>query len=119
MKFYIAAKFEDKENVHRAIQLLTEAGHTVPYDWTASTTADTEQALKDLEGVKGADALLGLFTENHNYRGAVMEVGMACALGKYVIIVGDWLDGCIFMHLYNVFRVNSIEKAVLLVEGLK
>lgn len=119
MKFYIATKFENKQAVADAITELIEAGHEVPYDWSSAQVKDEEQARNDVEGVRTADALIGIFDADYAYKGAIAEIGMAIILGKPIFIIGNWLDNMIFMYLTNVKKVNSVREVIAHVAGIK
>lgn len=112
MRFYIATKFQNKEGVKNAIRLLTKAGHTVPFDWSEAQVANREQAELDVKGVRDAQALLGLFEEEYEYKGAIVEFGIAVALGKPIFIIGNKLDSMIFIHLPNVYKFNTVEDVI-------
>jgi nucleoside 2-deoxyribosyltransferase len=112
MKFYIATKFENKLEVAKAKATLIAAGHEVPYDWTISQVKSTEQAQNDVNGVRNCDVVLALFEQEHRYKGAIAEIGMAIILGKPIFVIGNWLDSMIFMHLPIITKVNNVEEVI-------
>ena len=120
MKFYVASAFSNKEEVRGAMKLLTEAGHTITFDWTVYSDADVPEsekpafhklcAEKDRQGVVDADAI---FTINHGKgRGMFWETGIADGLGKPIFFVFPYRTPNIFMTLDNVLRFNDIPSAI-------
>ncbi len=99
---YVAGKWEEKERVQEIMVLLREQGHVITYDWTTCAVADRHQALMDLEGVREADAFVGVFEKDLPYAGAYAEFGMACMLGIPCYLIGRAADRCIFTKLPNV-----------------
>lgn len=90
MKFYIASKLENYEQVRSLADLLKKAGWEHTYDWTAHGAvkeADVETlksiGQKEFEGVKSADVVIVLTPQG---RGTHVELGMAAALGKAIYI---------------------------------
>ncbi len=90
MKFYIASKLENHEQVRALADKLKAAGWTHTYDWTAhgsvkSTDADTLRAIgqREFGGVRDADIVIVLTPQG---RGTHTELGMAIALNKTVYI---------------------------------
>lgn len=105
MKIYIAGKWEEKERVREVMQQLIVAGHSITYDWTKDESSFTErQALADREGVLEADAFVGVFEKDLRYSGALVEMGIAVARGIPVHILGNAVDGNIFILLPTVNR---------------
>ena len=68
----------------------------------------------DLEDVNSSDGVLIYGEPDHKLRGALVEVGMALALGKFVIAVGDHEDYSTWQYHRNVYRVHDLEEAKLL-----
>lgn len=112
MKFYIATKFENKKRFDEVRNYLESIGHKLTYDWTTATQQSEEQARLDYHGVKDADFVVGIFEEEHQYKGAICEIGMALAWCKSVFILGDWLDHMIFMKLHFVHKIYNIEQII-------
>ncbi|MBZ9688516.1 nucleoside 2-deoxyribosyltransferase [Clostridium estertheticum] len=90
MKFYIASKLENYEQVQYIRDRLKEQGWTHTYDWTQhgsvksiSTELLKEVAEKEFQGVKEADVVIVLTPQG---RGTHVELGMALALDKKVFI---------------------------------
>lgn len=110
MKFYIATKFQNFDRVQEIRIYLESLGYSITYDWSRATVSDMAQAQLDVRGVREADFIVGIFEQDYKYKGAIAEVGMAIALGKPVFILGDWLDGMIFMKLPTVFKIDEISQ---------
>lgn len=90
MKFYIASKLENAENVKKLAEVLKARGWTHTYDWTVhgSVQKEGEQRLKEvarneLNGVIDADIVIVLLPGG---RGTHAELGAASALHKPVFI---------------------------------
>lgn len=90
MKFYIASKLENYEQVQYLRDRLKEQGWIHTYDWTQhgsvksiSTEILKEVAEKEFQGVKDADVVIVLTPQG---RGTHVELGMALALDKKVFI---------------------------------
>ena len=90
MKFYIASKLENYENVKKLSNFLKSAGWEHTYDWTVhgsvkETNIDTLKSVGQMEfdGVKNADVVIVLTPQG---RGTHVELGIALALNKFVYI---------------------------------
>jgi len=90
MKFYIASKLENHEQVSRLASLLKSFGWEHTYDWTVhgsikETDIETLKSVgqKEYDGVKNADIVIVLTPQG---RGTHVELGMAIALNKAVYI---------------------------------
>jgi hypothetical protein len=119
-RVYVAGKFEEKPEVRRVQDLVRAAGHTVSCDWTvhddSGVPADERAgylqrcAQEDWSGVERADAVLVL---NHpNLHGGMLEVGLALAGGRDVLLVGRPLRDSIFFYLPEVRCFDTAEQAV-------
>jgi len=90
MKFYIASKLENFEQVQYLAGKLKASGWIHTYDWTAhssvkATNVETlkEVAQKEYNGVKDADVVIVLTPQG---RGTHTEFGMAIALNKRIYL---------------------------------
>ena len=89
MKFYIASKFENCEQVRYLAGKLKKAGWIHTYDWTANELIKTnintltDIAQKEFNAVKEADIVIILTPQG---RGTHTEFGMAVARSKKVYI---------------------------------
>ena len=90
MKFYIASKLENYEQVRSLAQLLKNSGWTHTYDWTShgllkETSTETLRHIgeKEYNGVMEADIVIVLTPQG---RGTHTEFGMAIALHKIIYL---------------------------------
>ena len=90
MKFYIASKFENHEQVQSLAGKLKAAGWTHTYDWTVhGSVKETDIDLlkdvgqKECNAVREADIIIVLTPQG---RGTHTEFGMALALDKKVYL---------------------------------
>jgi len=90
MRFYIASKLENYEQVKSLARLLKLFGWEHTYDWTVrgsikETNIETLKSVgqKEYDGVKNADIVIVLTPQG---RGTHVELGMAIALNKVVYI---------------------------------
>ena len=74
--------------------------------------------LQDAEDVKACDVVLVYGTQGEHLRGALVEAGMAIALGLKVIVVGDHPDYGTWQYHPSVFRVPGLEEARTLLKCL-
>ena len=100
LKIYVAGKYEEKERIREVMNILRGVGHTITVDWTEDAQNTRQQAIKDLRGVADADIYVGVFEKDLPYKGALVELGAALALGKPVYILGDavHVKNCIFLR---------------------
>ena len=117
MKVYVAAKFENKEEVRAVYALLLQAGHEVTVDWTVEPGEEDlgsedyhklqeEWAIKDAQGVIDCDVLVML--PHDRSKGAYAELGMAIALGKKsILVLPEKPFNCVFFHHPLVGWVNK------------
>ena len=90
MKFYIASKLENYEQVKSLASLLKLSGWEHTYDWTAhgsikETDIETLRSVgqKECDGVRDADVVIVLTPQG---RGTHVELGIAIASNKVVYI---------------------------------
>jgi len=96
---YVAGKTDDWERVRRVQDSLAELGHMITYDWTVNVEDDVDTGLEaddrvrrewaddDQLGVKQADLAIFL-VESEGLSGTLIELGMALAYEKEIIVVG-------------------------------
>jgi nucleoside 2-deoxyribosyltransferase len=121
MQIYVAAKFENKQEVRRVQKILEANGHTITYDWTQEDATGREGdalqyylqqcAVNDHNAVFECDVML--FLSQNNCQGAFTELGLAIAWGRPVYIVGHTTN--IFTRLgpeYGVFTFDTVEQAL-------
>ncbi len=110
MKIYVAAKWEEKEEVRHLYLFLRRLGHEITHDWTVADADGlegdalrqrlSECAAEDLGGVLRADALVLLPHERG--AGLWVEFGAALALGLPVIVCAADVapdTRCVFLNL--------------------
>ncbi len=120
MKFYVASKWENKEEVRKLMYVLIEHGHTITEDWTHSTEENNEKAASaDFKGVHDCDVFIGLFDKPYQYKGALVEFGMALAFYKPVVVIGHGIDDQTFIHLPLIRLMNTVEDFISLLPHLK
>ena len=90
MKFYIASKLENYEQVRYLAEKLKSAGWIHTYDWTVheavkETSIDSLKDIgqKEYDAVREADVVIVLTPQG---RGTHTEFGMAIALGKKIYL---------------------------------
>lgn len=112
MRVYVATKFENVAEVHELMQEIEPLGFNLAYDWTKSGPPTFMEAVKDMEAVKHCDLLIGLFTKELQYKGAIAEVGMAIAWEKPILIVGNQLDSMVFTKLPHFTKFSNLRELV-------
>ena len=123
-RVYVAAKFEEKELVRQVYTQCRENGLVITYDWTLENATDMvgeeryaylqKGAQADLEGIRSCDVLILLPHERG--KGLYAELGIAIALGKHVIVIGQRSRDshqCILLSLPQIIWEPYIEKAVI------
>ena len=120
MKYYIATTLENHAEHNKLRDLLNAAGHQCTYDWTIhgpvyrdGLARIREIAILETQGVLAADYVFVLWPGG---RGTHVELGIALATGKKVILVSD-VEGhhlasketCAFYHHPLVQLAKSIE----------
>lgn len=102
MKIYVASKFEERQLVRRVQNALILMGHEITLDWTDHKYEDggypDEYSQDDVDGVKRADLYVGIFVNEHQYMGSLVEMGIALGCSIPVDIIGHEIDRCIFVH---------------------
>ena len=95
MKIYVAGSKQLFAVVRAIIEVLTQAGHEITYDWTARPLAiDAAEgecaALNELQGINLSDAVIILQPGGY---GTHIEIGIALAMRKPIIMLhqdGRW-----------------------------
>lgn len=118
MKFYIASRLENAEQVRCLAKILKMWGWEHTYDWTEHGSVQTEGetrirevAQKEIQGVKDADVVIVLLPGG---RGTHVELGAAIALSKPVFIYAQTDEFfmqdnriCAFYLYDNITRVTG------------
>jgi len=112
--FYIAGKWEEREQIREIQKALIEKGHEITCDWTYHEKDDpgypVTYAVEDIEGVKNCDVYVGVFVSDLNYKGALVEMGAALATFKTVCIIGHAIDSCLFREHPLVGWYDTVEE---------
>lgn len=131
MKFYVAAKFSDKERVQHAYTLIKNLGHGITHEWIHNepsypfhyNPAYTAQcATEDINGVLAADVFV-LLTSEEPSMGASAELGAALgsfiAFGKpRIFVVGPHFGTNFAFWHPAVTQIGSVEQALLQVQNI-
>lgn len=72
----------------------------------------------DLEDIQKADVVLVYAEPGHKLKGALVEAGMAIALGKRVIVVGDHEDYSTWQYHSLVYCVADLAEARMLLMAM-
>lgn len=116
MKFYIASRFGNKEEVRKIIEFLRERGHDVSMDWTVHESIKPFEknmerakryAIEDIDGVRDCDVFILISDEAGT--GMYIELGVAIALDKRIFVVGEHTERTIFYFHPKIQRRDSIE----------
>lgn len=118
MKVYIAGPWLRKDAAREARAKLLEAGIECTSRWIdfegggGDTKIFQEEAINDMSDVRSSDALLllNLQKRGEETSGKATETGMALALEKKVVMVGE--PSNIFHYLPEVIRCSSVEEAI-------
>lgn len=114
LKVYVASSLHNKANVNDLYKYLGRLGHTITYDWTTHGGVNDPEALKSIclkefNGVVDCDLLIMLMPAR---LGSHVELGVALALARPVIIVTDSDDFEIksFYYMDNVHMIDGIDR---------
>ena len=120
-KFYVASKWEDRYVVRDIYKEIRKHGHRVTLDWTVHDLPNRKlnqvekdlllrtYAMEDINGVRECDILIALFTEPRHQRGAMIEVGAALGLGKFVLVIGHAEDSSTLLKHNLVYNIDKLE----------
>lgn len=123
LKVYVAAAMEEKLTVRELKTILRECGHVPVCDWADADHGSIEDltapgvvkwAKLDLEQVRQSDVLVLIPPHQTKRGGAHTEFGVALALGKKLIVVGERKN--VFHHLPEVVSVPTIYHVVAALE---
>lgn len=120
MKIYIASKFENKDTVRELQRRFLLAGHQITFDWTGCSDEGMEAEAKakywmqcaerDRRGVIDCDVFILLCRPE--MRGAWVELGVALATNKKIILVGSGRE-TVFTEATGIFHVDTLEQAYM------
>ena len=121
--FYIAGKYEEREEVRRLQDALRKLGHMITIDWTWHKVEDpgypSQYAIEDINGASWADAYVGRFITKHDYKGALVEMGAALAGRNKVFIIGHAIDSCLFVGHPLVKQFDDEDEFLEYILGMK
>lgn len=125
VNIYVAGKWGNRERVRYWHKVLRDNGHRITCDWTDHEYPEVGQehllrwyAVADINGVVACDLLIAIFQEEYRYRGALVEMGAALALGKPVWVLGEAERSCIFMEHPLVTTMRTEHELLSRIEGL-
>jgi len=123
MKIFIAGKVGEEEVAREAMNMLSQAGHEISFDWTTiphlkpydeNSEASQQAALLESRGVLESDALVLLAHDKGV--GMYVELGMAIASGKPIYVVGTGSSRTMFIYHPLVRRVGTISNLLNVLE---
>lgn len=100
MKFYVAGKYSEREQIRLIMSELEKMGHKITEDWTKHTDMNKANiyAQADIGGVTKSEVIIAIMLNTNDYKGLWVEVGCGLGQDKRVYIVGNAGDSCIFVH---------------------
>lgn len=118
-KIYVASSLYNKTNVKALYKYLAYMQCTITYDWTTHGGVNVEASLreiglKEFQGVVDCDVLVMLMPAR---LGSHVELGIALALGKPVVIITGSEDyekkSFYFLDHVNIIRdIDSLKEAL-------
>ena len=117
MKVYVAGTWDFSKPAKRLIDRLVSLGHFA-HDWTdhRSLTNTLEYAMSDEKAVRECDMFVITSPETIS-RGKFTEFGMALALHKPIVVLGDATQLGIFGHLNRHVIAKSEDDVIKIVES--
>ena len=115
MKFYIGSGMKNCELVNYYANLLKENGWEQTYDWVKNVSDDVsledmiEYATLESQGIVDSDVVIILLPAG---RGAHIELGMAMALNKRVILCSTTKEEFSIENTVNFYQLPSIVRLV-------
>jgi hypothetical protein len=105
IKAYVAGKFEEKDEARKLMADLGRLGVSITHDWTVfdiNNDDKSECAIHDANGVLDADFLAVVADKHLPYKGSYVEFGIALGRNIPVYVIGDGMDGCVFIKHPNI-----------------
>lgn len=124
IRVYTASKLEQSERWKQLRVDWPEIHFTARWPYMVGQLEDSPSNarlfwLDDEADITSADVVL-IFAEKHEHlRGALVEAGMAIALGKRVIVVGEHTDYGTWQYHPAVIRVKTLTHAKAILGGLQ
>ena len=100
MKIFVAGSINNINAIKELMKSIKENGHNVVHDWTDQFDERRKQefCLKDIEGLKNCDVLVACMEDcRTSCRGTLIEIGVALALDKKVVVIGE-IDSIYMSH---------------------
>lgn len=72
----------------------------------------------DFTDIHNSNAVLIYAEEGDKLRGALVEAGIAIALNKPVIVIGDHLDYGTWQHHQGVYRAKTFDEAIFILKSM-
>ncbi len=92
MKVFVAGSINNINSIKDLMKSIKSNGHSIVHDWTEQfdETRKQEFCLKDIEGIKESDVLIACMENCRTMcRGTLIEIGIALALDKKIIVIGE------------------------------
>lgn len=128
LKFYVAARFNRKEDVRKIRQRLESLGHELSFDWTGSEVdipyKDNEkkatlEAVKDINGVKNCDVFVLLTGNDENDTGKGLFVGLGAGIisnllmkRPMIYVIEPMNTKSVFFYHASVIRLHCFEEVL-------
>lgn len=112
MKFYVAGRWEDRQEVQEIQRFLCGLDMELTLDWTQHEYPIGEKDLEkwakdDLVAASQSSLLVAVMEQQHDYKGAWCEIGACLARGGIVNVIGHDCDSAIFLHHPRVVRFDT------------
>ena len=115
MKFYVGSGMKNCELVNYYAKLLKENGWEQTYDWVKNVSDDVsledmiEYATLESQGIVDSDVVIILLPAG---RGAHIELGMAMALNKRVILCSSTKEGFSIENTVAFYELPQCQKII-------
>ncbi len=100
MKIFIAGSINNISSIKKLMKIIEAAGHIIVHDWTGQFDEKRKQefCLKDIEGIRECDVFIACMEHcKISCKGTLIEIGIALALDKKIIIIGG-IDSIYMNH---------------------
>jgi len=124
MKFYVAARFDLREEVKRIHKLLKEHGHEITYDWTneekikpydKNQELASRYSIKSVRGVRDSDVFILISdAAGTDMYGEIVAAIISNSIDKkpQIYVIGNYLDKSKFFFHPSVNRRRTIEEVL-------
>lgn len=100
MKVFVAGSINNINSIKDLMKSIKSNGHSIVHDWTDQFDERRKQefCLKDIGGIKESDVLIACMENCRTLcRGTLIEIGIALALNKKIIVIGE-IDSIYMSH---------------------